>query len=247
MIIFPAMDLMNGNVVKLEASHHKGQEKVYGTPGLVADRWLSAGAEWIHVVDLNAALGEGMPNHLALLTILPKIGKYKAKLQWGGGIRDASVLRLLLDAELGDTGASIDRVVVGTRAIKDWAWLESAAESYPDRILVAVDAVGLEIVIGGWQEKAGVGVVDFMQRAKDVPIAGFLYTNVEVEGRGKGVDWEPVRRVIESSPKPVTFSGGVSTLDDIGRFKELGAYGAIVGSALYSNKIDFAAAKARAK
>ena len=198
MIIFPAMDLMNGNVVKLEALHHKGQEKVYGTPGLVSDRWLSAGAQWLHVVDLNAALAKGMPNHLALLTILPKVGKYRAKLQWGGGIRDAGTLRLLLDAELGDTGANIDRVVVGTRA-------------------------------------------------KDVPIAGFLYTNVAVEGRGKGVDWEPVRAVIETSPKPVTFSGGVSSLDEVGRFKELGAYGTVIGSALYTNKIDFAAAKARAE
>jgi phosphoribosylformimino-5-aminoimidazole carboxamide ribotide isomerase len=247
MIIFPAMDLMSGNVVKLEAKRHKGQEKIYGTPGLVADRWLSAGAEWLHVVDLNAAFGEGMPNHLALLTLLPKVGKAKAKLQWGGGIRDGATLRLLLDAELGDTGANIDRVVVGTRAVKDWAWLESAAESYPDRIIVAIDAAGRDIVVGGWQEKVGLDVVEFVEKAKEVPIAGFLYTNVEVEGKGQGVDWLPVQAVLKASPKPVIFSGGISSIEDVRRFKELGSYGIIIGSALYSGRINFSDAKATAQ
>lgn len=247
MILFPAMDLFNGNVVKLEAVQHRREEKVYGTPALVADRWLSAGAEWLHVVDLNAALGEGMPNHLALLSILPKVARHGARLQWGGGVRDAATLRLLLEAELGDTGASIDRVVVGTRAIKDWNWLVSAAESYPDRIVVAVDAVGREIVVGGWQEKAGVDVVDFLGRTRDLPIAAFLYTNVAVEGKGRGVQWDPVQAVIEASPKPVVFSGGVTTLEEVERFKALGAYGLVIGSALYSNRIDFAQAQAIAR
>lgn len=247
MIIFPAMDLMNGNVVKLEAKQHKGQEKIYGTPGLVADRWLSAGAEWLHIVDLNAALAEGMVNHLALLTLLPKLGKAKAHLQWGGGVRDSATLRLLLDAELGDTGAQIDRVVVGTRAIKDWKWLESAAEAYPERIIVAIDAVGREIVAGGWQEKTGQDVVAFVAKGKEVPIAGFLYTNVAVEGKGQGVDWSPVQAVIEAAPKPVIFSGGITSLDDVVRFRDLKAYGVVIGSALYTGKIDFKAAVAAVK
>jgi phosphoribosylformimino-5-aminoimidazole carboxamide ribotide isomerase len=188
-----------------------------------------------------------MPNHLALLSILPKVARHKARLQWGGGVRDAATLRLLLEAELGDTGASIDRVVAGTRAIKDWNWLVSAAEAYPERIVVAVDAVGREIVVGGWQEKAGVDVVDFMRQAGDLPIAGFLYTNVAVEGKGQGVQWDPVKAVVEASPKPVIFSGGVTTLEEVARFKELGAYGLVIGSALYSNRIDFAQAKAVAR
>ncbi len=239
MIIFPALDLLNGNVVKLEASRHKGQEKVYGSPGAVADRWLGLGAEWLHVVDLKAALGEGMPNHLALLGVLPRAARHKAKIQWGGGVRDAAVLRLLLEAELAESGARIDRVVVGTRAVKDFAWLESAAESYPDRIVVAIDAAGLEILVAGWQEKSGIDVVEFMRSVKDLPLAGFLYTNVKVEGKGQGVDWEPVRKVIEASAKPVIFSGGVTTLEEVARFKELGAYGIIIGFALYSGRIDF--------
>lgn len=247
MIIFPALDLLNGNVVKLEAETHRGQEKIYGTPGVVADRWLAAGAEWLHVVDLNSALGEGMANHLALLTLLPKASKNKAHIQWGGGVRDDSTLRLLLDAEMGDTGAKIERIIVGTRAVKDWAWLESAADSYPGRIVVAIDAVDREIVAGGWQEKTGMDVVEFVRKAKDVPIAGFLYTNVAVEGRGEGVDWEPVQAVIGASPKPVIVSGGITTIEEVRRSNELGAYGVIIGNAFYSNRIDFGEAVEAAK
>ncbi len=247
MIVLPAMDLLNGNVVKLAARGHKKQEKIYGSPVEVAARWLTLGAEWLHVVDLNAALGKGMPNHLALLSLLPRLAKSRARIQWGGGIRDGAVLGMLLEAQLGDTGVRIDRVVVGTRAIKDWAWLESAAEGNPDRIVVAVDAWGRELLMHGWQKRTGRDVVEILRRAKDVPIAGFLYTNVAVEGRGKGVDWKPVEAVIEASPKPVIFSGGITTTDEVARFKELGAYGIIIGSALYSGAIDYVQARALAQ
>jgi phosphoribosylformimino-5-aminoimidazole carboxamide ribotide isomerase len=246
MIIFPAMDLLNGNVVKLEARQHRREEKVYGTPGAVADRWLGDGAEWLHVVDLNAALGEGTPNHLALLSILPRVARHRAKLQWGGGIRDAATLRLLLEAELEDSRSRIDRVIVGTRAIQDLGWLESASENYPDRIMVAIDAVGRDIVVGGWQQKAGVDLVEFIQKVADLPLAGFLYTNVAVEGKGQGVDWEPVQAVVRASRKPVVFSGGITTMEDVTTFKRLGAHGIIIGSALYSGRIDFRNAKALA-
>lgn len=242
MIVYPLMDLLGGHVVKLDPNKHKEPEKIYGPVGLIADRWLKAGAFWLHVVDLNAALGVGTPNHLSLLSLLPRLARSGAKLQWGGGIRDASTLRMLLEAEFGDKSAAIDRVVVGTRAIKDWAWLQGAAESYPGRIVVAIDAAGRDIVVGGWQEKAGIDVVDFVQQAKDVPIAGFLYTNVEVEGKGLGVDWAPVEALIQSSPKPVTFAGGIATVEDILRFRSLKAHGVVIGSALYSGAIDFARA-----
>lgn len=243
MIIYPAMDLYNGQVVKLESRKHKGQEKIYGTPGQVTDKWITAGAEWIHIVDLNAALSEGMPNHLALLTILPKAARRGVRIQWGGGVRDSAMLRLLLDAQMGDNEGCIDCVIVGTRAIKDWAWLQSAADTYPDRIIVAIDARGRKIVTDGWQHSAGIDAIDFLANGKDVPISGFLYTNVEVEGKGEGVDWEPVREVIQASPKPVIFSGGITSLEDVARFKDLNAHGIIIGSALYSNTIDFVKAK----
>ena len=95
MEILPAMDLLHGNVVKLDPEHHRSQQKIYGSPGAVAVRWLSEGAKWLHVVDLNSALQVGVPNHIALLQLLPLAKKFGAKIQWGGGVRDATTLRLL--------------------------------------------------------------------------------------------------------------------------------------------------------
>jgi phosphoribosylformimino-5-aminoimidazole carboxamide ribotide isomerase len=237
-IIFPAMDLWNGEIVKLEAKHHRTVETVYGKPEEIADRWLGLGATWLHVVDLNAALGQG--NNLPVLPLIESVArKSRAKIQWGGGVRDENALRTVLDA-----GA--DRAIVGTKAIRDWAWLVDMAAKFPNRIMVSIDGKGREIMIEGWQSKAGVDVVEFLAKANGLPLAGYLYTNVAVEGRGEGVDWTPVRDVIESSTKPVVFSGGVTTIDDVARFKELGAYGIIAGSALYKGRIDFAKAKALA-
>jgi phosphoribosylformimino-5-aminoimidazole carboxamide ribotide isomerase len=237
MIIFPAMDLWNGEVVKLEAKQHRSVETVYGRPAEIADRWVTAGAEWLHVVDLNAALGEGAAN-LRVLEILHSRGA--KRIQWGGGVRDDATLRAVLDA-----GA--ERAIVGTKAIGDWDWLVRASTRHPDRIMVSIDGKGREIMIKGWQESAGVDAVAFLARANTLPLAGYLYTNVAVEGRGQGVDWEPVKAIIGGTTRAVVFSGGVTTLDDVARFKELGAYGIIAGSALYRNRFDFATAKALAR
>jgi phosphoribosylformimino-5-aminoimidazole carboxamide ribotide isomerase len=239
MIIFPAMDLWNGEIVKLEAKQHKTVEIVYGKPAEIADRWLGLGAQWLHVVDLNAALGEG--NNLPVLSLIQsRASASGAKIQWGGGVRDGAALRTVLDG-----GAA--RAIVGTKAIRDWAWLVETAAQFPDKIMVSIDGKGREIMIEGWQSKAGVDVCEFIAKANGLPLAGYLYTNVAVEGRGEGVDWTPVRDVIESSTKPVVFSGGVTTMDDVARFKELGAYGIIAGSALYKGRIDFSSAKALAQ
>ena len=238
MIVFPAMDLWNGEIVKLEAKQHRTVEIVYGKPAEIADRWLGLGATWLHVVDLNAALGEG--NNLPALTLIhSRAAKARAKIQWGGGVRDEKALRAVLDG-----GA--ERAIVGTKAIRDWKWLVEMAAAFPNKIMVSIDGKGREIMIEGWQSKAGVDVVEFLAKANGLPLAGYLYTNVAVEGRGQGVDWTPVRDVIEASTKPVVFSGGVTTIDDVARFKDLGAYGIIAGSALYKGRIDFAQAKALA-
>lgn len=239
MIIFPAMDLYNGDIVKLEAKQHKTVEIVYGKPAEIAERWLGLGAQWLHVVDLNAALGDGH-NLPALTLIQSRAAKTGAKIQWGGGVRDDAALKAVLDA-----GA--ERAIVGTKAIRDWAWLVEAAARHPGRVMVSIDGKGREIMINGWQAAAGVDAVEFIAKANALPLAGYLYTNVAVEGRGQGVDWTPIRDIIETATKPVVFSGGVTTIEDVARFKELGAYGIIAGSALYKGRIDFTQAKALGK
>ncbi len=241
MIIFPAMDFWGGEIVKLESRRHRTVERVYGTPEAVADRWLSLGAEWLHCVDLNAALADGEANLRHLRDVLvPRARKTGARIQWGGGVRDDASLQAVIEA-----GA--DRAIVGTKAIRDWAWLQSACARFPGRIMVSIDGKGRDILVAGWQEKAGVDAVEFLRRTEALPLGGYLYTNVEVEGRCEGVDWTPVGDIVAAAKHPVVFSGGVTSIEDVARFKELKTYGIIAGSALYKGYIDFSQAKTLAR
>lgn len=228
MIIFPAIDLWNGQVVKMDAARgHRHVERVYGAPAEIADKWKGLGAGWLHVVDLNASIGDGEANTKALDVLRGRV-----KLQWGGGVRDDATLDGLL-------AKGVDRAIVGTKAIQDGDWLIRASKRNPGKILVSIDGRGREILIKGWQESAGVDAVEFLKRANDLPLGGYLYTNVAVEGRGKGVDWSPVEDVVKTAKHPVVFSGGVSTLEDVRRFRAFDAYGLVIGSSLYLGRIDY--------
>ena len=244
MIIYPAMDLCGGKAVKLSADGHRDVEKEYGAAVEVADRWISLGASWLHVVDLDAALGKGT-NLRTLRALLSRAGAAGVKVQFGGGVRgDETINGLVWE---GCDPPCPSRLIVGTKAVADPDWLVRMAGRFPDRLMIAVDAVGTGIVVKGWQEKAGIDVVDLLRRTKDLPLAGYLYTNVAVEGRGAGVDWEPIKRVVEASAKPVIFSGGITTMDEVAGFKDLGAHGIIVGAALYAGRIEFTQARAVAE
>lgn len=237
MIIYPAMDILERKIVKLDSSHRIA-EKTYGTPDEVAERWMKEGAKWLHVVDLDGALGTGS-NDVSIIQLVPKARAKGVQVQVGGGIRDERRLKLFAEGKF-----AADRIVVGTRAVREPEWLEKIATQHPYKIIAAIDARGHDIVVAGWQESAGLKVEEFVRRASMWPVAGFLYTNVHVEGLGKGVDWEPIEHVISVSPRPVIFSGGVTTLDDVKRFKEIGAHGVVVGSALYGGKFTFEEAQA---
>lgn len=262
MIILPAVDILEGRVVKLESRKHKSVEKVYGHPRELARRWFEAGAKTLHLIDLNGAFGQRR-NWLALMEIAAEADAFGGSFMVGGGFRTDENLDFFLsrggdEAEIehvvqsyqvfvSETGSklpypafwsTLDSVIVGTKAITDFDWLAKTSARYPNKLIVAIDAVGRRAVVEGWQKDAGVDVVDFAKRCKDLPIRGFLYTNVDVEGKGQGVKWEPIEDVIVHSPKPVIFSGGVTTLDELKMFKSLGAMGVVLGSAIYTGKID---------
>lgn len=271
MIILPAIDLLEGRVVKLESRKHKSVEKVYGTPREVAKRWFDAGARVLHLIDLNAAFGQRR-NWLPLMEIAAEADAHGGTFMVGGGFRTDENLDFFLSrggdpseiehvvqsyqvftAETGSKlpypafWSTLDSVIVGTRAITDFGWLEKTAARYPNKLIVAIDAIGRRVVVEGWQKDANVDVVEFARRCKDLPLHGLLYTNVDVEGKGEGVKWAPIEDIIIHSPKPVIFSGGVTSVDEIRMFKSLGALGVVVGSSLYAGKIDFQEALEAAK
>jgi phosphoribosylformimino-5-aminoimidazole carboxamide ribotide isomerase len=232
MKLLPAIDLLDQKVVTL----------VGGVPGTqlvelpdalaVYDRWVKQGAEWMHIVDLGAALGK--KDHRLLIESI--LEDKRARVQIGGGIRSLEQVKWLIDR-----GA--ERVIIGTKGIEDPAWLSEATQQYPDRLLLAVDARQGKVVTRGWTQNTGKDVIEVMRKMAMLPLAGFLFTSVDVEGKLQGLDYDAVVQVFHATPLPLIVAGGVTNYDDLKFLKQLGVDGAILGAALYKDRIRFAEAK----
>jgi len=227
LIVIPAVDILDGKAVQLVGGT-PGTEKVsLHDPAKVALEWEGRGAPGMHIVDLDAALGRG-DNLRVIKEILATLS---IPAQVGGGIRSSEKVGEILDA-----GA--ERVVVGTRGLTDHEWLSSIAQENPRRIVLAVDVRGGKVQIRGWQQSAGITIASILERIKDTPIAAVLHTNVDVEGRNEGIDAEEMREFIRLCPRPVIASGGIKNIEDIVVLRNLGAWAAVVGMALYTGGID---------
>ncbi len=247
MKVIPAIDLRDGACVQLVGGSYADERVRIQDPLAVAANWARLGFDRIHVVDLDAATGRGsnreivrallrggtsMSESIATSTIAGKeVGAQSLKVQTGGGVRDLETIAELLDA-----GAS--EVVLGTRAIEDRDWLEEAVARYPNKIIVAADTKGRQLVTRGWLETALRNVVDFVDEVSSLPIAAILVTAVEREGRMEGPDLSLMRELALLSKAPLQASGGVRSVDDIRHLDELGVGAAIIGMALYTGVLD---------
>jgi len=226
--VIPAIDVKGGKCVQLVGGK-PGTEKVMIDDVLgVAKRWQSEGAELIHVIDLDSALGTGN-NEMLIEMIAASIS---IPVQVGGGIRDEEKIQKLFDK-------GCERVIVGTRAIQDRPFVKKMADEYPDGIVVAIDSVANEVLIKGWQEGSGKDLLTVVKDLDALPIFGFLYTNVEVEGQLKGIDPTPIQALTNSTKKPLIVSGGVTTMGDLDTLQRMGVHSAVVGMAIYTGRIDF--------
>jgi phosphoribosylformimino-5-aminoimidazole carboxamide ribotide isomerase len=237
MKIYPAIDLYGGKVVRL----HRGERRratVYGDdPAAVVRAFADAGAERIHVVDLDGAFsgrrvhGDVVARMLAAATV---------PIQVGGGIRDRAALDAVLAA-----GAST--AVLGTAAIKDPEFAAAACAAHPGRIIIAVDARNGIVAVEGWVESAGISVLDLATRAADWGAAGLLYTDVTRDGTQSGPDFARTAALSRAVPIPVIASGGVSSLDDIRALAVAGVPAVVVGRALYEGSFTLTQAMAVAR
>jgi len=228
MIVIPAIDVKDGKCVQLVGGK-PGTEKVQIEDVRAVARGFEAdGAEMIHIIDLDAALGTG--HNETLIEMLA--ASLSTPVQVGGGVRSEERIRRLFKI-----GA--ERVIIGTRAINDRSFVETVSRDYPDSIVVAIDAVEEEVMIEGWQTSSGKDILTVVKDLESLPIWGFLYTNVGIEGKLQGIDPKPIQTLIRSTDKPVMISGGITTMTDLEMLYELGANSAIVGMALYTGKIDF--------
>jgi phosphoribosylformimino-5-aminoimidazole carboxamide ribotide isomerase len=225
----PAVDLKGGRCVQLVGGRPEEERVSLPDPVAVAKEWRAGGFRVLHVVDLDAALGSG--SNLEFVRAIARDAP--GELQVGGGVRDEARAAELLEA-----GA--DRVVVGTRAVDDPAWLAALADSHPGRIVVAADIRDGQVLRRGWTEGSGLEVLDFLGSLAELSLAGVLCTDVGREGRVEGIDREGVVRVLEGSAHPVWISGGVTTMDELRFLRVKGAAGAVLGMALYTGALDAA-------
>ena len=223
--LLPAVDVADGKAVRLTQGE-AGSETSYGDPVDAAAEWADAGAEWIHLVDLDAAFGRGSNRDLLKKVIRQTKG---VRIELSGGIRDDASLEQAL--EIGAT-----RVNLGTAALENPEWAASAIGRYGEAIAVGLDVRGTTLAARGWTRDGG-DLWEVLARLEEAGCARYVVTDVTKDGTLKGPNLDLLREVMERTERPVVASGGISSLDDIAALRELvplGLEGAIVGKALYS-------------
>jgi phosphoribosylformimino-5-aminoimidazole carboxamide ribotide isomerase len=231
--VIPAVDIQDGEVVQL-VQGERGTEKTYGDPVEAAQRWIDAGARTLHLVDLDGAFEGERQNADAIDAVIDAVD---VPTQLGGGIRTA-------EGAIGLLERGVDRVILGTAAVENPDIVAEISESYPDSVVVSLDAKDGEVVVEGWTEGAGISPVEAAQRYDDLGAAAILFTNVDVEGQLEGVATDPVRELVDATDIPVIASGGVATLEDVRALEGTGAAAVVVGSALYEGNFTLAEARA---
>ncbi|WP_247005410.1 1-(5-phosphoribosyl)-5-[(5-phosphoribosylamino)methylideneamino]imidazole-4-carboxamide isomerase [Halorientalis litorea] len=231
--VVPAVDVQDGQVVQLVGGE-RGTGTTYGDPVEAAQRWVEAGAETLHLVDLDGAFEGERQNAPAIEAIVEAVD---VTVQLGGGIRTAADATALLDS-------GVDRVILGTAAVENPDIVADISADYPGSVLVSLDAKDGEVVVSGWTEGTGLDPAEAAARYEELGAGGILFTDVDVEGQLTGVRTDPVRRMVEAVDIPVVASGGVATLDDVRDLQDAGARAVVVGSALYEGQFTLAEAMA---
>ncbi|MHC4781139.1 MAG: 1-(5-phosphoribosyl)-5-[(5-phosphoribosylamino)methylideneamino]imidazole-4-carboxamide isomerase [Planctomycetota bacterium] len=226
MIAVPAVDLRQGRCVQLVGGRPEVEMVSLPDPVAQAGKWWDMGFSSLHIVDLDAALSLG-DNRDVIRKI---VRDSEAVLQVGGGVRDSSAVEDILDL-------GVDRVIIGTRAMDDPAWLARIAENHPGQITVAADVRDGTVLRKGWTESTGMAVLGYLETLAHLPLAGVLCTYVSREGRMEGMDLPGAREIIEASPHPVWMSGGITTMEELSALEASGAAGAVLGMAIYTGTL----------
>ena len=228
MLIMPAVDIKDGKCVQLVQGEPGSEMVKIDNPEKVAKHWEDLGAKNIHVIDLSGTI-DGETSFEVIEKIIDEVS---APIQLGGGIRDVDYAKKLLDLD-------IERIIIGTMGIQHPEIITQLSEEYgSERIMISLDSKDNKVVIKGWQEKIDKSPEELSQEFKDHGAGSILFTNVDVEGLLGGFYTEPVEKLKKTVDLPIVYSGGTTTVNDIKKLNESGVEGVVIGSALYTNKID---------
>ena len=227
--VIPAIDLLEGKVVRLTQGDYDQVSDYDISPANLAIKYVENGAKRIHIVDLNGAKEGKLINEPAIQAIRKAVD---CQIELGGGIRTLETAQTLL--EIG-----IDYLILGSLLIKDPQTSQNIIKQYPNQVIAGLDAHGLSLAIEGWQEASQITVHDMLTQLQELPLSEIIYTDIAKDGMLAGPSFEHLKTVAQESPFPVIASGGVSSLDDIKKLKDIpNISGCIIGKAILNQKIE---------
>ncbi len=232
-VVYPAIDLRAGKVVRLKEGDPARMTAYSEDPAQTARRWLSAGANWLHVVNLDGAFGESdSTNHMALQNILGVANELNARVQFGGGMRSLDMIDVALSL-------GVHRVVLGTIAVEKPGLVETAIRKFgTQRIAVGIDARDGLVRVRGWKENSGISAKDLALQMKIGGLRTVIFTDVSRDGLGSGLNITATRELAKVSGLDLIASGGVHTVEDVRAARDANLSGVIIGRALYEGTID---------
>ena len=237
MILYPAIDIRDGKAVRLTQGDYERETAYDDDPVVAAKRWEAAGASWLHIVDLDGARSGAPVNLDHVRRIVAAVG---IPIQLGGGLRDSGKVE-----EAISTG--VERVVLGTAAVRDPELAEAIAAAHGERVVASVDARGGMAAAQGWTEDSGLGAAEAVRGLAERGVKRFVYTPIEVDGMMEGPDLDSLRSVADATDAEIIYSGGIGSLADLEALASLGLGnlgGVIVGRALYEGRFGVAEALA---
>jgi len=229
MLIIPAIDLKDGQCVRLQQGRKEAVTVYSGDPSATAKKWESSGADVLHVVDLDGAFSGSQKNYSRIIEIRKAV---KMVIEVGGGIRNISTVDKLISE-------GIDRVIIGTSAIEDAQFVTDACNKFPGRILVGIDAKDGKVAVKGWEEVSAIDAMELAKRVEMIGVSGIIYTDISRDGMLTGPNLPALENMVKTVNIPVIASGGVANIEDIRNLLKIEKlWGAITGKAIYAGSLD---------
>jgi phosphoribosylformimino-5-aminoimidazole carboxamide ribotide isomerase len=232
MYIIPAIDLLKGKCVRLIQGQYHRQITYEDDPVKQAKEFSSAGAQWLHIIDLDGAK-VGKPVNTDAVAAIAALKLLKIEL--GGGIRDEDAIKQMLDI-------GVERVIIGTKAVSDFEWFSQVAEKFMGKIVLGLDARGSKVATHGWTQNSHQQLLEFATKAARLPLAAIIYTDIDRDGMMTGPNFERTKALVEAVDIPVIASGGVKEIADVKRLPELGVEAVVIGRSLYEGTLNLAEA-----
>ena len=229
MNIIPAIDIKNSKCVRLFQGDYNRETIYSDSPKEIAQEWVSLGAKWLHVVDLDGAKSGNLDN---IQTVKEILLETNVSIQFGGGVRDINSAQKIVNS-------GVSRIILGTAAVEDHYFVEEACHRFgPDAVVVSLDAKNGVIAKNGWTQESSISAIDLATKLIRLGVKRFMYTDIERDGTLTSPNYSEIEKIVDFTQLPILAAGGVSKLEHLEELETIGAESVIIGTAIYEGKID---------